>query len=685
MSQTLRSFHTKGCSDASSIYSEVLSLHAASTNSEPTLDDSVSVLKPDPSINYQITNPYANSLWYNTRGEVGNETINDIKQRVAKRKLEEAVKPPARLESLSSKKIDSPISNEAFFNGFDNVDCPSPKYKGLKTPDTEHRNATEKKYGHALKELITTEIKYHEDLTLTKTVYRSILHSNKKYKHILSSKQEAVIFSNLETICDLSGLFIRDVTKVMSRSCNGYFDFDINKHFGLVDVSSVDIGDFLKSYFIRLSIAYTSYFESHRKQMEELEQCTKYGGPNVSKWLNECEYLAKAKSDCWSLEALLIQPIQRLPSYLLMIDSLLESSDEMSYEYIEQLYDAKTYLEKLLDKLNSRAVILAADESTTDKGLSMNKPSIELVREAKTYLGKLRGDRPSKIPVPPDSQDLEPLMVLQDRQNKRAQLEKAMINIRESRQEYVDLVNQFKTVYTNLKHFKKELKTCSQSLFKSVEYQKSLVEKWRAFMEYEDNDLDNYYIKSIYSSYSEKVSDQEAKTKIVSMKIEEKLGKALELALENCAAVKYRIKKHNNSRGAYVRYLKHQGHMSETQGFEAQEYIAIENQIKEDLPPLLEKMSQFFHYTSLMYSSIIQEWFKMMAGGNQLEVYQDALRQGDLEMGDNFDIIEIYSTSKHSTRLALKDMCSREAPYSEVNSALLRIHRSKVVRRLFGI
>lgn len=159
------------------------------------------------------------------------------------------------------------------------------------------------------------------------------------------------------------------------------------------------------------------------------------------------------------------------------------------------------------------------------------------------------------------------------------------------------------------------------------------------------------------------------------------------------------INKHSTYRAAYINYINKEKtkasthhNFKETKGSysDAQEYVIIENQILDEVPLLNDYLDTFTHRIILSYHRMIQNWLKDLSGESQLERYQEGLENGTFEMGNNFDIVELYTISRYHTKMALEEF-SLESPSSKVHSykdknidTTIRIYQSRVIRRLFG-
>lgn len=640
-------------SDASSWYSTILSSNDTDHEevNKNNLNQNFEFPKRNPVEFYQISNPYAGSLWYSTAGEKGSEAIGKIQERVKnnrKRNVDDLVLPP-RMDSLTNKKVDSPIKNENFASGLDDVHCDSPKYKGIST------SYPESKYRRALEELIQSEVKYQNDLLLINSVYRSLLHNSRKYKNILSQSEEAIIFGNIDTVIDLSKLLVRDLMKGIKKhtQCDFVEGDSLKEQIGNSRIERFDIGETFDNYLNRFKIVYTSYFKNHRTQMQELTRCTDFSGPKVSKWLDECAFLAKSQSNCWDFESLLIKPIQRLSKYTLLIDKLLDTScDDVSFEIIQHLCDAKAHVEKLLDGINNLTPPSSADGNIDDND----------TKSLATETGTVFSTTP--------------------------------------RREYASIVKEFKSRYIKVQALKKEIVYSLNPLISFMDEHIQFAESWEKFMEYGDNETDEHFIRSIYSSYTEKLKDQRGKTMLVVQEVKETIVKALDLSLEHCHSVKNKVNKHSTYRAAYISYINKEktklksataGKISNHSYKDAQEYIVLKNQIIDEVPILVGQLDALLHYVVLSYHRAITEWLKSLAGEKHISQMGEALEDGSWTMGNNFDIIELHTISKHHTKLALEEFSSQfeankmHSAYKDKNvDATVRIYPSRVIRRLFG-
>lgn len=259
----------------SSIYSSVLSIGT---------DSSVEEIERKPA-HFSYKNPYANSLWVETRGEAGNKTIKGINNKslpmrtefhsfVFPKRTEHKEEAPERTTSAEPQSDEVPV-------------C---LFRGISLDPVEH--------------LIRGEERLLDQLNAVQT-YRKFLRT--KYLHIITSKQEYLIFGNIDTLIDLTIL----VLKLLPKG--------------------------IDSLFVHLQKLHLVSYPDPK----ELERCMTN---DVWKWLDECEFHTGIR-----LSQALTSPRLRLMEYKSTLDKMLLSCDE--YEQIEKLYDSKTSVEKLIDSL----------------------------------------------------------------------------------------------------------------------------------------------------------------------------------------------------------------------------------------------------------------------------------------------------------------------------------------------
>lgn len=624
-------------SDSSSLYSSVLTANQEIKEQELWKGARIEPQKPNPVKFFQLTNPYADSLWYSTQGDEGNAAIKNIQERVngSKRTREHdlSFEIPMRHDSINRKQVDSPIKNEDFKLGFDNIKCDTPKFKGLKSPFPGPNL-----YKDVFHELVESEIQYHADLTLIETIYKNSLYTVKKFQNIMTPDEESLIFNNISTIIKLSEFLVKQIsTGIRDKMLYEVYDEDdLCKSLRFCDVSQIDIGEILLSFISRVKISYKSYFKKNSLQLQELKKLS-LNNPKFNKWLESCCFLAKSKSQCMDLESLLIKPIERLTKYKILIRELVNNYETNNQEYLKNLKESQEYLDKILTEFNS-----IDPNSPSD----MNEPINQVLKK--------------------DDDEL------------------------------INLITIFRRHYHNLNELKISILSSLPSFQRFLSDQLNFAIVLKAFMVDDYISIENEnFIKSVYDIYLDKLKLQQQTIESLNNDIVITVTQPIDLL---CSSVlknyKTRITKLSSYRTSYNSYLhnnKRKFVISQHVINEAQHYILISNQLKLELPGLLQKLDEFARFAILNYNLKVTSWFKTLCGEKSITEYQKMVNEG-LITRDNFDIIQMYSISKQQTRLALKEMDSFTSPVTHPSSVacassagIIPVSSNKVVRKLFSV
>lgn len=170
-----------------------------------------------------LKNPYSKSLWYDLRGEIGDESINEIKER---------------------------------------------NFKKLIKDSTEFKDLVE--------DFTRSELEYVKELKL----YKFFKESNN-----LNKEEEIILFNNIESIIELSELFLKKTLNA------GEFE------------------DILRDQFNRIKIVYKSYYLNFKNQLNLLNKNFKF----IEEIFNKTGV---------KLQDILIRPIARIDEYNLFIKIL---------------------------------------------------------------------------------------------------------------------------------------------------------------------------------------------------------------------------------------------------------------------------------------------------------------------------------------------------------------------------
>ena len=247
--------------------------------------------------------------------------------------LKEPPHVPRRLASLSQ------MSSRSTSSQF-----PVPSLQGSAPEsvieDVSQEQKRLKQRRHVLKEIVDTEHSYERDLRVLCDIYMQTAAA------ALSEEDVKVLFGNVEAIQAFSKDFLSYLKRVvkpvytMDRSANRK---DLTRtptsqtdHSSMrsetPDLSDVEkdnrtkVGQAFQTSVEDMEKVYTEYIRSRHAANKKLEVLQK--DLAICEWLQECSNNSSDITNAWSLDALLVKPIQRITKYPLLLNQLLESTSE---------------------------------------------------------------------------------------------------------------------------------------------------------------------------------------------------------------------------------------------------------------------------------------------------------------------------------------------------------------------
>lgn len=184
-----------------------------------------------------------------------------------------------------------------------------------------------------------TEETFVADLEVLSDTYSASL-SQDLYKSFISDRDARALFTNLPQIQLLASTFVShlkecipsyimtcEVASVASSSSPGI---------PLLDDIESNIGEIVLEYIPNMELAYQVYCAQSKFQMSTFYRINTQGSPMIDKWLLDCRNKSKDRTQAWTLDALLIKPVQRLLKYPLLLASMVEVTpkDHPDYELL---------------------------------------------------------------------------------------------------------------------------------------------------------------------------------------------------------------------------------------------------------------------------------------------------------------------------------------------------------------
>ena len=559
------------------------------------------------------------------------------------------------------KKIDSPIHNSFFSQ-----------------PDLLNQ------FQKILIEIIETEIDYFKSLHLCQSVYSSLLSNVAEYKNILTSQEKLLIFQDIILLTEISKTFIKSTIDNL-KQCNGFtnakslqkfeldeddqnvFNHNIRQLVINSNIHKLDIGLSIHKLFKATNFKPTilAYFAKHNFRMKILNGKLTYGGPAVGKWLKEANFLTKSKTKSWSLQTILIQPMQRIMKYPLLLKQLIDSSNAISSDVQKhELNLALIKINLIIDECNTQESLSSFEEiDIKSKQVMLDKKRQDTIYDSNLERcvpieNDLRLNVATKDSIPSKGRSWLPIRNILFAPREKLPPKRGG--------QYVYLVMSFRDKYNRIKGIQTTFELFSSLLMEFMQQQSKYARLWKQFLQETDTPRDGpaHYIDSIYSSYVDKMDIQLLMTQLLVEELDSKLISAITLVLTYCDEVKIQIQMHRKLRSSYVNYIKeceqnkHKPNIFQKTNSKAQTCINIENQLKDKLPQLLQYLSTFISLLQNHSNRLYLNWLKQQIGERSLHEFEQ-LRNPSLSNEDakstHADIIQFYHNNMQLTKLALEE------------------------------
>ncbi|KAL6942212.1 hypothetical protein ACO0QE_003380 [Hanseniaspora vineae] len=407
--------------------------------------------------------------------------------------------------------------------------------------------------------------------------------------------------------------------------------------------STFEIAEILQPCFEKFRNLYDSYALYHEKQLFFLNFIKQHKNTKklAEKWFSGC--------DCeYELEYLLKLPIERILGWPVFLEKLIKCGKHMLYSdslaaLSDFQYEYKLYVRSFSAKLYQHRK--EEEEEEEEEELTSVKTSSILSLSSKT----------SSIysSYCPSSKDETIDMGLQEQKER------------------------FKRVYHNMEKLKTLLQKLDLLFFVKSLY--GIASKWQSFVELFDkeesssrvNSLNNN-ANSMHGKYIEKLERQLlAVSRLQNNEISHNLVKNLNQILGYCNKVQKVINNHHQLEKEQKRLaqkdVKYDAIMKQE--------LYLQTALVENLPLFLQYCDSFANALTLRYCKIILSYLEIMSGGAFfLQKETESSKKGKRDLGDNFDILQLYTSNRFLTKNAVMDTCFEKDKYI----------CSKVFRKLFN-
>lgn len=240
----------------------------------------------------------------------------------------------------------------------------------LQSPEDRERI---KKRFNLIRELVETEDVFASDMGVVMDIYARLVQSD-RYSGYLCKSDITMLFGKVERIRLLS----RQFTKALRSAIPPYVfeakSFPSEKQ--LLDVTT-RIGGVFLDFIPLFEEPYKEYCNDNKLQMETFYRIKALACPLIDLWLEQSMEESESITKAWTLDALLIKPVQRLLKYPLLLNSLVGVTPDHHADY-ENLKQACLEMEACADRINSDRVIPGTPNTSASSKNSMDEDALKL-------------------------------------------------------------------------------------------------------------------------------------------------------------------------------------------------------------------------------------------------------------------------------------------------------------------
>ncbi|KAI9796152.1 MAG: hypothetical protein M1833_006490 [Piccolia ochrophora] len=215
------------------------------------------------------------------------------------------------------------------------------------SPSSEDRRLLKRQ--RLIREILDTERSYYTDMQVTDEIYKGSSGACPK----ITADDVKVVFGNTNQVVRFSAGFyavLRNAgasiyraqklpstpqsRRTSATTSNSTDDKHSSSQLDLTEDEKdrkTFIGEAFGEHISRMEKVYGDYLRNHEAASKRLVMLQ--GHPSVEIWLNECKAVAEDITSAWSLDSLLVKPVQRFLKYPLLLKELLEVTPESHPDY----------------------------------------------------------------------------------------------------------------------------------------------------------------------------------------------------------------------------------------------------------------------------------------------------------------------------------------------------------------
>ena len=225
------------------------------------------------------------------------------------------------------------------------AEAPSRKVSGTNA-DSDQKRLRQR--WNLIKELVDTEFSFSSDMHVVENIYKGTSLSCRD----IDEEDKSVLFGNSEQVVTFSEEFYsylkhasaavyiparnsrwnikRSSTSTSNSGINEPLS-DVNEPISEEDDEKTFIGQIFNDHMARMEFVYGEYLRNHDSANQRLSKLQAM--PNVDIWLKECGEQIQDITKAWSLDSLLVKPVQRLLKYPLLLKQLIDNTPDTHPDY----------------------------------------------------------------------------------------------------------------------------------------------------------------------------------------------------------------------------------------------------------------------------------------------------------------------------------------------------------------
>ncbi|SCV04443.1 LAME_0H18470g1_1 [Lachancea meyersii CBS 8951] len=532
----------------------------------------------------------------------------------------------------------------------------------------------------ALFELLRNEEAYFNVTDALNMVYRWELHNNKKFRDKLvvkDSKEEILLFGNVDTITQLSKILVKSVKNYVVACCRSgtsrvdWEGFDTHLSVPQEFANTFNPTAFFDSHLNKIRSTYGTYFSSHERQIQLLTELKTNYRSLFYKWCENC----LKRSDYLSIEDILESPIKRAKELDEDLQRLICGAEEyLSPETMKELKSFKDRYSSFLS--DSIALVKSQTNNTT------NISAVPQDRQSGNHLHISASDvscRSSDTHFSLSSSrysDYTNIDTITDIHKRNSVPKKKSVHY--DNPTLADCIERFRRVEKHLGKLEKEL--IKLDLTAILDQNLRQAEHWRKIFEFEPASqllTQHANVETIYTAYINKIHQQ--RQDVMLLKLVGFQTHVLDPLLQIrklCERASIQVGDFKALKKDYMASLMSKDSLDIKMQLVVKHFEELQTRLLAELPIFLQLLSELVHSLLLAYNKCMLDYMESLCGGKRLLGRElKLLASGEREPGDNFDILQMFSSSRFCAKQLIRENWSCHGRAAE----------SRVVRKLFEL